>query len=86
MATTMTSAQARALALIVEAVIDAVKTAGPTGAPGGVLYAAMMSFGCTLQQFESLMSMLVRTDVLKRDGQCYQLTNAMIGKVTGFQV
>lgn len=53
--------QAQALRLIVSATVDAVRAAGPTGAPAGVLYAAMMGHGCTLSQFTSLMGALVRT-------------------------
>jgi hypothetical protein len=63
--------QARALALVVEAVVEAVKAAGPNGAPGGTLYAALMSQGCTLSQFESLMGALVRLGKVRREGELY---------------
>lgn len=63
--------QAKALALVVGAVLEAVSAAGPTGAPGGVLYAAMMAQGCTLGQFESLMGALVRAGKLRKQGECY---------------
>ena len=65
--------QVTALKMIIAAVLDAVTAAGPTGAPGGVLYAAMMQQGCTLSQFESLMGELVRIGALSRDGECYHV-------------
>lgn len=63
--------QRAALAAIVAAVIDAVKVAGPLGAPAGVLYAALMSHGCTLSQFQSLMSALVRAGKVRQEGHLY---------------
>jgi hypothetical protein len=67
----MTAEQRAALKAICDAIIDAVKAAGPLGAPGGVLYAALMSYGCTLEQFENLMAGLVRAKMLEKRGQCY---------------
>ena len=74
----LTPQQARAIALMADAVVDAVKVAGPLGAPGGVLYAGLMSLGLSLGQFEALMSMLVRANVLKREGERYVLTTRII--------
>lgn len=67
----MTTQQTRALALIAAAVLDAVAAAGPTGAPAGVLYAAMMARGCTLSQFESLMGALVGIGKLTHDAKAH---------------
>lgn len=67
----MTQQQNQAMKLLVSAIIDAVKAAGPIGAPGGVLYAALMAHGCTLEQFEKLMGALVRHGALKRKGDLY---------------
>ncbi|HEU0198565.1 MAG TPA: hypothetical protein VFQ88_15305 [Nevskiaceae bacterium] len=63
--------QLRALRRISVAVVEAVDEAGPLGAPGGVLYAAMMQYGSTLQQFESLMGGLVKNGYLRREGELY---------------
>ena len=63
--------QIRALLLVAESVIEAVKVAGDQGAPGGYIYAAMMGHGCSLQQFESIMSCLCRTGKLRKSGQLY---------------
>jgi len=48
-----------------------VALAGPLGAPGGHLYAALMSAGCTLNQFEQIMSGLVQSGDLAKRGECY---------------
>ncbi len=67
----MTPQQAQALKAIINAVTESVAAAGPLGAPGGPLYAALMTQGCTLNQFESLMGGLVRIGKLRKSGQCY---------------
>jgi hypothetical protein len=71
--TTLNPAQIAALRQIAAAVVEAVREAGPMGAPGGHLYAALMAQGCTLSQFESLMGALVRTGKLTKRGQCYHV-------------
>jgi hypothetical protein len=67
----MTHQQISALKMIADAVIDSVKAAGSLGAPGGVLYAALMAHGCTLEQFESIMSALVQAGKLTQRGHLY---------------
>ena len=67
----MTAEQAKALKAICDAVIDSVKAAGPLGAPAGTLYAALMTHGASLQQFESLMSGLVSIGKLRKQGHLY---------------
>jgi len=69
----MTSSQIAAIRAIADAIVDAVKAAGPTGAPGGVLYAALMAQGCTYNQFTSLMSALVSAGKLTKDGHVYHV-------------
>ena len=68
---TPTIEQQRALAGVVNAVIESVKAGGTDGAPGGILYAALMGHGCSLNQFESLMSALVGVGKLAQRGDCY---------------
>ena len=46
------------LAKVIEAVLSAVEAAGPAGAPGGPLYAALMTQGCTMEQYTVLMDLL----------------------------
>jgi hypothetical protein len=60
-----------ALKALADAIIEVVRTAGPLGAPGGHLYAAMMAHGITLQQYEQIMSGLVQAGKLRKQGECY---------------
>lgn len=66
-----TSAEVRALLAVLDGIMEAVRVAGPMGAPGGVMYAAMMAQGCTLDQFNQIMSAMVRAGKLQRQGDCY---------------
>lgn len=69
----MTPQQVKALRSICDAIIEAVRAAGPLGAPGGILYAALMSHGCTLAQYEQIMAGLVRAGMLRKSGECYHV-------------
>ena len=62
--------QIRAYVAIVEAVLDTIK-ASPDGAPGGHLYAALMHHGCSLEQFESIMHILVASGRVRKSGHVY---------------
>jgi hypothetical protein len=66
----LTIEQKRAIAGVLEGIVDAVKVAGPMGAPGGVLYAAMMGH-MSYQTFETVMGALVQAGKVSRRGQCY---------------
>ena len=67
----MTIEQITALRSIARAIIETVQQSGPLGAPGGHLYAALMAQGCTLNQFEQIMSGLVDAGKLEKRGECY---------------
>jgi hypothetical protein len=54
-----------------DAVVDAVKEAGPQGAPAGPMYAAFMSVGMSLEQFERMMDVLVKAGRLRKQGHLY---------------
>ncbi len=70
----LTEQQTRHVVLmIVDAVIESVKVAGPLGAPAGVMYAALMSQGCTLDQFNQLTGALVGMGKLRRQGDLFFL-------------
>jgi hypothetical protein len=58
------------LRLALQGILDAVKEAGDLGAPGGVLYSALMD-KISLAQFEQVMSALVRLGKLRRKHQLY---------------
>lgn len=70
-AATTQAQQAKALAAILNIIVDTVKDAGPMGAPSGPMYAALMAQGCTLSQYQSLMSALVRAGKLTQRGNLY---------------
>jgi hypothetical protein len=63
--------QIKALKAVADAIIETVQLAGPMGAPGGHIYAALMANGCTLHQYEQIMSGLVRAGKLRKSGECY---------------
>ena len=67
----MTLQQAKALQTVAKGIIEACKTF----APGGVIYAALMAQGCTLNQFEQIMGRLVNAGMLVKDGDCYTATD-----------
>ncbi len=67
----MTKDQARALQQIAKGIIEACETF----APGGVIYAALMSKGCSLNQYQQIMSQLVGAGMLAKDGDCYTATD-----------
>ena len=57
--------------MVCDAVIESVALAGSQGAPAGPLYAALMQYGFTLEQFERIMGALVRIGELEKRGQLY---------------
>jgi predicted transcriptional regulator len=67
----MTPQQVKALQAVAKAIIESCKTF----APGGVIYAALMAQGCTLNQFNQIMSQLVGAGMLTQDGDCYTATD-----------
>jgi hypothetical protein len=69
--TNRTAQQVSALKMICDGVIDSVKAAGALGAPAGTLYAALMAYGCTLEQFERIMGVLVSIGKLQKRGDLY---------------
>lgn len=59
-----------ALGLILEAIIDAVKSTGNEGAPSGMIYAAMCDF-VPAYAFQTIMAALVTAGELRRVGHVY---------------
>jgi hypothetical protein len=75
-ATKPTPEQRRAIAALCDAIVEAVRAGGPLGAPGGVIYAALMGQGCSLERYEAFMGALVRAGKLTRRGECYFIAGA----------
>lgn len=66
----------QAMGLVLEAIEDAVKAAGPFGAPGGHLYAGLMGM-MSLDTFQQIMSAMVKSGRVRQVGQCYVSTRAV---------
>lgn len=67
----MNTAQARSLQQIAKAIIASCETF----APGGAIYAALMAQGCSLNQYQSIMSGLTGAGMLTQSGDCYTATD-----------
>ena len=68
----MTESEIReAVRQIADAVVESVRVAGDQGAPGGMLYAALMAHGASFSQYQSLMGALVRAGKVTRRGDLY---------------
>jgi hypothetical protein len=52
-------------------IVEGVEVAGDHGAPGGTLYAALMTVGCSLEQFEVLMGILIARGRVTKRGELY---------------
>lgn len=64
-----------ALALLtVSSILGAAKAGGDMGAPGGVIYAGLMTLGCSLEQYQQLMDGMVANKLLVKNGDCYLVT------------
>lgn len=62
------------LANITLAVLEAIQESAPVGAPGGIIYAALMQQGATLNQYNSLMGCLVRSGHITQEMDVFQIT------------
>jgi hypothetical protein len=67
----MTNQQIMALRMLAEAIEDACKAGGAVGAPGGVIYSALTAHGVTFQQYQQIMSGMVRAGRIVKRGECY---------------
>lgn len=62
---------AAALIKLFEAVVEAIVDCGSSGMPSGVLYAHLMTLGCTLQQYERMMEILVASGRIRKVGHVF---------------
>ena len=67
----MTNQQRDVLRQVANAVVESVKEGGTMGVPGGYLYAALMAYGFSLENFESLMAGLVSCKMFRKSGDLY---------------
>jgi len=66
----MTNQQIKALQSIAKGIIESANQS-PIGAPSGVIYAALMGHGASLNQFQSIMDTLVKCQFLTHDNECH---------------
>ena len=64
----ITKEQKLAVLTVIEALKDAVAEAGEHGAPEGVLYAAFMGHGMSLENFNLMIDCLIKTGGIRREG------------------
>jgi len=55
---------------IAKSIIDAINSV-PDGVPAGHLYAQLMAFGCTLEQFNQLMDLVCASGKVRKQGDLY---------------
>lgn len=68
---TTTAQPQNPLTLILDAIVESIAVSGTHGAPGGVLYSALMAQGCTLDQFQQLMALLIAQKRVTQSGSLY---------------
>ena len=56
-------------------IMQVIDAAGSFGAPGGTLYAGLMSAGYSLAEFEQITAGLLAAGIAQKSGQCYTLTD-----------
>ena len=71
----MNRAQSKSLNVAAAGILQAVEVAGSIGAPGGHLYAGLMSSGYSLTEYESIMAALETNGLVRKAGQCFTLTD-----------
>lgn len=52
-------------------IVESVRAGGPQGTPGGTLYAVLMTWGASLEQYEQIMAGLVGAGKLRKSGELY---------------
>lgn len=63
-----TSAKTKAIAALINIILETVKEMGTAGAPEGVMYAAVMNYGITKQGWDSLVGHLIRSGKIRKSG------------------
>jgi hypothetical protein len=64
------NASVQAAMAITIAVTETIREAGPLGAPCGMIYAALMSQGCSMEQYERIERAIVNTGLVVKKSDC----------------
>lgn len=67
----MTPEQIKAVQALAAVIEETVNESGPWGAPSGVMYAALMSKGVSLQVYQQITGMLVKMGRIRQSGDCF---------------
>lgn len=65
---------------VLSAVYDVLAGAGSDGVPAGSIYALLMAHGCTLEQYQGIEGMLVRTGLVSKRGDLLFANEPGMGK------
>lgn len=60
--------QNEAIRRIADAIVESVREAGELGAPSGIVYAALMSYGMSLDTYHQFIGVLVKLGKLRQEG------------------
>jgi hypothetical protein len=71
MTETYSAPTSKVIGAVLESIVETIKDSGPEGVPAGLLYAGLMSIGCSYSTFEALMQTLLREGKLVKRGQLY---------------
>ena len=65
----MSNTQAiKALMAVCNVIVEAVEEIGKPGLPAGHLYATLMGIGCSLEQFDMMIGVLVQSGKIRKEG------------------
>ena len=59
---------------VIQAVFEVIKATGAAGIPSGVLYASLMPYGCTHEQYSGIISALKNTGLVTERGYVLRVT------------
>ena len=71
----MTPDQIFAAQRIGASILESIEEAGKLGAPSGVLYAALQTAGCTLNQYQSILATMTNRGFVVDDEHCLTITS-----------
>jgi hypothetical protein len=63
-----TSKEVKAVVQIISVIAECIESAGSMGVPEGHLYALLMPTGCSLEQFQQLVTVLTSSGRVKKQG------------------
>lgn len=53
---------------ICNSIVDALKLSGTLGTPSGVIFVSLMQYECTLDQYKTLLDILVKSGRIRQQG------------------